>query len=109
MAVSAIDLHEGGAYRYVWRNTQGTVMVRVGVYRELVRPEKIVATEVFDESWYPGEALDTTLLVERGGKTTLTITVLYESREARDIALRSGMEQGMAAGYDRLADLLAQS
>jgi uncharacterized protein YndB with AHSA1/START domain len=109
MEVCEIDLKVGGAYRYVWRNTKGTVMGMGGVYREIVRPEKIVATEVFDESWYPGEALDTTLLVERGGKTTLTITVLYESREARDIALRSGMEQGMAAGYDRLADLLAQS
>ena len=39
--------------------------------------------------------------------TTLTTTVLYESREARDIVLKSPMEQGVAAGYDRLAELLA--
>lgn len=45
-------------------------------------PERLVATEKFDESWYPGEALDTIVLVEQGGKTTLTTTVLYESREA---------------------------
>jgi uncharacterized protein YndB with AHSA1/START domain len=47
------------------------------------------------------------VLVEQGGRTTLTSTVLYESREARDVALKSGMEQGAAAGYDRLAELLA--
>lgn len=63
----------------------------------------------FDESWYPGEAVGTTVLVEQGGKTTLTMTVLYESREARDIALKSGMEQGVAAGYDKLEEFLAST
>jgi hypothetical protein len=32
--------------------------------------------------------------------------MLYESQEARDTARRSGMEYGMAAGYDRLETLL---
>jgi uncharacterized protein YndB with AHSA1/START domain len=72
-----------------------------------VPPERIVATEEFDEAWYPGEARVTTVLVEQGGKTTLTLTVLYESREARDAVLKTPMEQGVAAGYDRLAELLA--
>jgi len=35
------------------------------------------------------------------------LTVLYEFREARDTASRSGMELGMAAGYDRLEQVLA--
>ena len=39
--------------------------------------------------------------------TTLTQTILYGSREARDVVLKSPMEQGVAAGYDRLAELLA--
>ena len=46
-------------------------------------------------------------LVEQGGKTTLTLTVTYESRETRDAVLKSPMEGGVAYGYDRLADLLA--
>lgn len=54
----------------------------------------------------PGEALITTTLVEENGKTILTTTACYESREARDIALSSGMEHGVRAGYDRLAGLL---
>jgi uncharacterized protein YndB with AHSA1/START domain len=61
----------------------------------------------FDEAWYPGEALLTTVAVEQGGKTPLTVTMRYESREARDAVLKSGMERGVAASYDRLAELLA--
>ena len=80
-----------------------------GVFREIVAPERIVNTESFDEPWYPGEALDTTVLVEQGGKTTLTLTVLYESQEARDTVLKTGMERGVAAMYDRLAELLAST
>ena len=43
-----------------------------GVFREVVRPEKLVATEKFDDAWYAGEALDTTLFEERGGITKVT-------------------------------------
>jgi len=46
--------------------------------------------------------------VEQGGRTTLTQTVLYASRAARDGVLESPMETGVAASYDRLADLLAE-
>jgi uncharacterized protein YndB with AHSA1/START domain len=109
MPVCEIDLKVGGAYRYVWRNAEGTEMGMGGVFREIVAPERLVATERFDDAWYPGEALDTTVLSEQDGRTTLTLTVLYESREARDAVAESGMETGVASGYDRLAELLAQS
>ena len=78
-----------------------------GVFREVAPPERLQQTEAFDEAWYAGEAVATTVLTERDGRTTLTLTVLYESREARDSVLRSGMESGVAASYDRLAGLLA--
>jgi len=106
MAVCEIDLKVGGTYRYLWRGPGGKEMGMRGVYREVVRPERMVCTEAFDESWYDGEALDTTVLVERGGKTTLTTTVLYDSREIRDAVLKSPMESGVAKGYDNLAELL---
>lgn len=109
LEVCEIDPKMGGAYRFVWRGPDGSRMGMRGVYREVVPPERLVATESFDDPWYPGEALDTTVLVEQGGKTTLTTTVLYESREARDIALRSDMEHGVAASYDTLAALLASA
>jgi uncharacterized protein YndB with AHSA1/START domain len=108
MPVCEIDLRVGGKYRYVWRRDRdGTQMGMGGVYREIVAPERIVNTERFDEAWYAGEALNTLVLVEKGGRTTLTQTMRYESREARDAVLKSDMESGVAASYDRLAELLA--
>jgi uncharacterized protein YndB with AHSA1/START domain len=106
MPVCEIDLRVGGEFRFVWSNGD-TNMGMGGVYREIVAPEKIVNSEKFDQAWYPGEAMVTNLLVERDKKTTLTLTVRYESRETRDIVLKSPMEQGVSAGYDRLDDLLA--
>jgi uncharacterized protein YndB with AHSA1/START domain len=110
-AVCEIDLRVGGRFRYVWRRpaASGEKTIEMGmggVYREVSAPERLVATEKFDDSWYPGEALGTLLFIERGGRTTLTQTMLYESRAARDAVLASPMEEGVTAGYDRLARLL---
>ena len=106
MAVCDVDLKVGGAYRFVWRGPDMTMGMR-GLYREVVRPERLVSTEVFDDPWYEGEAVDTMVLVERDGKTTVTTTVRYASREVRDAVIRSGMATGVAEGYDKLAELLA--
>ena len=110
MPICEIDLKVGGKYRYVWRRDKdGTEMGMGGVYREIVAPERIVATEKFDQSWYPGEAVGTFVLAEQAGKTTLTETILYESREARDGVLKSGMKKGVVASYDRLEKLLEKA
>jgi uncharacterized protein YndB with AHSA1/START domain len=107
--ICEIDLKVGGKYRWVWRSPNGKEMGMGGVYREIVRPERIVATEKFDDPWYEGEAVDTMTFVEKGGKTTLTTTVLYASREVRDSVLKSPMEQGIAENYDNLERLLAST
>jgi uncharacterized protein (TIGR03086 family) len=109
LAVCEIDLKVGGAYRFVWRGPDGAEMGMRGVYREIVPPERIVQTESFDDPWYEGEAVGTALLTEEGGKTTLTNTVLYASKEVRDAVLRSPMEQGVARGYDQLDEVLAST
>jgi uncharacterized protein YndB with AHSA1/START domain len=109
MPVCEIDLRVGGKYRYVWRHAKGQEMGMGGEFREIVPPERIVSTEKFDESWYPGEAVGTLVLTEQEGKTTVTQIVLYQSREAREAVLKSPMESGVAAGYKRLAELLAST
>jgi uncharacterized protein YndB with AHSA1/START domain len=110
MVECANDLKVGGAFRHVWRGPDGAEMAMSGVYREVVAPERIVRTESFDFGCdaQAGEQLGTAVLTEEGGKTTLTLTLLYPSKEARDATIASGMEHGVAAGYDRLAELLAQ-
>jgi uncharacterized protein YndB with AHSA1/START domain len=104
LVVCEVDLRVGGAWRFVLRGPDGSEMGMRGVYRELARPERTVHTESFDV--YPGESIVTGVLVERDGKTTLTGTVLYESKEIRDAVVRSGMEHGAAESYDKLAELL---
>ncbi len=109
LVVCEVALQAGAAYRNVWRSPDGSEMGMGGVCLEFVPPEKIVATEKFDQPWYPGDATSSIVLVEQGGKTTLTLTVRYESREARDAVLKTPMEHGVAIGYDRLAEMLEKA
>jgi uncharacterized protein YndB with AHSA1/START domain/DNA-binding transcriptional ArsR family regulator len=106
LAVCQVATKPGEAFRYVWRDADGIEMGMGGLCLEFVRPERIVATEQFDEPWYPGEAVGTIELEEHGGRTVLTQTIRYESRAARERVLKTQMEHGVAFGYDRLATLL---
>jgi uncharacterized protein YndB with AHSA1/START domain len=108
LAVCEMDLRAGGAVRFVWRHTgNGKDMGMGGVFREIMPPERLVFTEVWDEDWTGGETVVTIVFAEAEAKTTMTQTVLYSSRAARDGALKTGMEHGAAVSYDRLAELLA--
>jgi uncharacterized protein YndB with AHSA1/START domain len=102
------DVRVGGTFRHVWRGPGGAEMAMSGVYREVSRPDRIVRTESFSHGCeaQAGEQVGTLVLAEYAGKTTLTLTVLYPSREARDAAIASGMEHGLAASYDALDTLL---
>lgn len=97
-----IDLRLGGRYRWVWTNEAGNEMGVGGEYKEIKRPERIVTTERYDQPWYPGEAIGTIELSEKGGRTLMTLTVVYESNAARDGVLTIPMASGMETGYQRL-------
>lgn len=103
MPVCEIDLRPGGAYRFVWRRPDGAEMGISGAYQEVTPPERLVATEAWD-GWT--ETLNTLVLSEEDGKTTITNTVRYPSKEARDAALQTGMKEGLSQGLDRLAEYL---
>ena len=107
MRVCDVDLRVGGAYRYVWENENGTQMGMGGTYTEVNAPARLAATEKFDESWYPGEATTRTTFVEHDNVTLLTLTVSYESSEARGIAMQAGMTEGLEMGYARIDALVA--
>ena len=108
MPTCEVDFREGGSFRYVWRNDDdGQQFGLHGVFREIRPVQRIVHAENFDEPWYPGDAIVTTDFTENDGATTVTMTILYETRDVRDMAIQSGMEKGVARSYERLADLLA--
>ena len=105
LAVCEVDLRVGAGFRFVLQGPDGRQMGMRGVYREIVPPERSVHMESFDD--YPGESQVTADFVEQNGRTTLTVTVEYPSREVRDIVVQSGMEHGAAECYDKLAEMLA--
>lgn len=107
MPVCDIDLRPGGRFRYVWRKPSGFEMGVKGEFLEVVPPEKIVHRELFDEDWTGGETRVTTVFTEHEGTTTMTMTVRYASKEARDAAFATGMTKGMALGFLQLDALLA--
>ena len=107
LVVCEVDFRVGGGFRFVLRGPNGKNMGMRGVYREIAAPERSVHMESFDD--YPGESQVTAVFVEHDGKTTMTATVLYPSREIRDIVIQTGMEHGAAESYDKLAEMLAEA
>ena len=99
-----IDFRPGGKWRVVHK-AEGEEHVFQGEYREIVRPERITWT--FEWMGAPGQiAVETMTLEEHDGKTTVTATSVWDSVEARDGMLKSGMEEGAAETYDRLDEYL---
>jgi uncharacterized protein YndB with AHSA1/START domain len=108
MPVCEIDLSVGGRYRYVWRNDDnGTEFGVRGEYREIAAPDRLVHTETMDGM--NGDVLCTQTFVESGARTTMILAMLFDSKEARDEALQSGMTDGMAVSYDRLAEAVHET
>lgn len=105
LSVCEGEFRPGGWWRFVLRAPDGSEMGMNGKIREMSRPDRLVHVESFDD--YPGEALVTTSFVEERGKTTVTVNLLYESKDVRDAVVKSGMEHGAAETYDRLAEYLA--
>ena len=103
-----VDFRVGGKYRFVWGGPDGVEMGLGGVHKEIARPERIVRTETFDQDWTGGETIGTNVLTETNGRTLLTTTVVYATREARAGALQSGMAEGMEMGYQSLDAFLAE-
>lgn len=56
----------------------------------------------------PWELVATIELIESNGVTSMRMTLAFGSKQARDVALQSGMEQGMETGYAQLDALLAE-
>jgi uncharacterized protein YndB with AHSA1/START domain len=104
MPVCEIDLRPGGQWHFVWRRPNGEEMEMRGEYREIDPPERIVNTESWGGEW--PETLNTLILTEHDGQTTITQRVLYPSRDARDAALGTGMKDGASISYARLETYL---
>jgi uncharacterized protein YndB with AHSA1/START domain len=106
--VEEFDFRPGGAWRFVSRGADGIDYPFKGVFHEIVEPELIVQSFIYDvEPFSQHESIDTVRITEQDGKTTLISTSRFDSREVLAGFVASGMEEGAGESYDRLAELLA--
>ena len=104
--VCEIDLRPGGRWRFVNRHPNGEAAFH-GEYREITPPSRLVFTEIFED--FPDTvSVVTTEFADENGKTRMTATVQYPSKDVRDMVMASGMSVGAGISYDRLEDLVAE-
>lgn len=107
MRVEEYDVRHGGVYRYVHVDTDGTEYVFRGTFHGDPSPDRMVQT--FEFLGYPGHvSLDTLDLVDRGPRTLVRTSSVFQSVEDRDGMLAHGMTGGMEEGYQRLEELAAR-
>jgi uncharacterized protein YndB with AHSA1/START domain len=117
MTVCECEARVGGALRLAWKNEEADpFMTLQGVFTEVTSPERATHTETMalGSGQTVGSQLETHEFAEAvgmggmGGVTSMRITQVYDSKDARDGALASGMDEGMECCYKQLDAVLAQ-
>ena len=106
MRIVEYNARTGGAYRYVHVENDGTEYGFRGVFHEVRPQERIVQTFAYD-GFPDSVSLEKAVFEDLGGRTRVTTTSVMESVEARDAIIKSGMQDGVRQGYERLDELLA--
>ena len=107
MEIERFDLRDGGSWRYVHTDPDGNTFGFHGVFHGDPSPDGMVQTFEFDGA--PGHvSMDTATFEERDGVTTVRTNTVFQSVEARDAMIESGMGEGMSQGYEQLDELLSR-
>ncbi len=107
MRVDRMELRDGGTWRYVHKDADGTEYGFHGVFHGTPSPDGIVQTFEFEGA--PGHvSLDSLIFDEQDGLTVIHAKSVHQSVEARDAVVASGMESGLTEGYQRLDELIAK-
>lgn len=108
MIVDQYDARDGGIWRYIHRDADGTEYSFHGVFHGTPSPDGIVQT--FEYEGWPGHVSLETLTFEElpGGRTRLHNNAVYQSVADRDAMIESGMESGVNEGYEQLDELITR-
>lgn len=107
MVSAEADVRVGGKWRYTLRNSDSEVISFYGEYTEVTPPDRIVYSELFSKFPDGPAVIVTVTFVEKDGKTELTSTQLYPSKEVREFVVSTGMEFGANETHDQLEELVA--
>lgn len=113
MPICEMEVRAGGAFRWRWRSdSDGKEFGFYGIFLEVVATKKLVHEEKYDPGDVGGSMTTESCIVsqafsESQGVTTLTISMLFASKEARDAAVSTGMTDGMEMSYANLDAILA--
>lgn len=104
--IDTLDARTGGQWRFIQRDPDGNAYAFHGVYHEISAPHRIVQT--FEFEGMPGHVvLETAVFEDLGGRTQVVNQSIFQSIEARDGMVDSGMEIGVNEGYERMNELMA--
>lgn len=103
--VDVMEVRPGGRWRFLNRDAEGNEFAFRGVYHDVVAPDRLVQTFEFEGA--PGHvALDTFTLEQVDEGTRVVAQSVFQTVEARDAMVASGMEEGARELWDRLAELV---
>ena len=106
--VVEMDVRPGGRWRWINHTTGGEDAPFKGEYLEVVPPERIVQTQIFDVPGFDDRgAINTMTLEDLGGRTKLVARSRFPSVDDLESALSMGMIGGALDTYDRLAAEIA--
>jgi uncharacterized protein YndB with AHSA1/START domain len=108
LTLCEMDFRVGGRIRFAMTGLDGKQGTPFGgEYREIVPNRKIAYTGAFETP--DAETMVVTIIFdEQGGQTTLTVHTLFASVAMKNAHLGMGYEQGLAAGLEQLADVVAE-
>ncbi len=109
MSVQKLDAFDGGTFEFTHKRDAHRYRF-FGSYHEVLAPERIVGTFEFDSLPERGHVImgKTTFEELPDNRCRLTHQSVFFSVSDRDGMVQSGMERGVAEGYEKLDDLLAK-
>ena len=107
MTIDEWDARDGGKWRYVHTDADGTEYGFHGVFHGT--PSLDGAVQTFEFEGWPGRvSLDTATFEDRDGRTLVRTVSCFQSIEDRDGMVASGMERGVHDSHERLTELLSR-
>lgn len=102
LKVDRMDVRTGGSYRFLQTWPDGRVMASIGSYVDVKPVTRLVYT--FQIEGQPGAPVTTVVdLAESGGQTTLTLTLQFATKEAKELAMQYGAAAGAKGALHQLA------